>query len=709
MSLLSPWALVTALAIGLPTLLILYMLRLRRSPRQVSSTLLWRKSVEDLLANTPFQRLRWSILLLLQALALALIALALGRPVDSGSTALRGRVIVLIDCSASMAARWAPGSGGDAKGSTRLDEARRAVEAMIARLGRDDAASEMMLVAFAREPEVLSGFERSRDRLRDALATVVATDEEADLEAALALVDGFAQQSGDELDEVLPPTLVVVTDGNVRPPRRSEVFRSEAAEVLFVQVGPRGEPQPAAGGDASGMSAAGAPAPSPGRPGATATAADASDATGARRRAEAAGHDNVGIVAISAERGYEDPSTVSLFARLTNSGATAVDTTVVIRADDRVVGRRTLSIPARGARPGEATLLEEVELPVGALLVVEQTRPDALASDDVAAVVLPAPRAPRVTIVAPESRIDPFLQEVLDGAGVDSIAVLDPDAWAARGPDGRVRAPSGAETSEPAPDLVIFDRVAPREIPNVSSLTIGAAPPGFAIGEAPQGGRRILGWSRQHPLLRHVDLDDLVYSGSGALAIPEAAEALAQSADGPVIAAFSERGNRHAVIAFPLRRSNLPILPGFPVLILNALDHLAAGGAGQWGRTARPGESIVVRTLPAVESLVIVDGAERRRVIVRDPLERRAPLPTFATAGVRRIEGAEPPDDLVAVSVLSEIESDLAPREAPAITTASRSRGSAEQRRELWPWAALAALIVLGIEWIVYLRRAGRA
>src|SRR6516165_821059 len=91
--------------VGVPVAIIaLYFLKLRRRPVRVPSTILWRRSLEDLHVNSLFQRLRRNLLLFLQLLAVALAMLALAGPRMKGSTDQGQRFVLLIDCSASMLA-----------------------------------------------------------------------------------------------------------------------------------------------------------------------------------------------------------------------------------------------------------------------------------------------------------------------------------------------------------------------------------------------------------------------------------------------------------------------------------------------------------------------------------------------------------------------------------------------------------------------------
>src|SRR3990172_5371152 len=93
------WAL---LALVPPAIVALYFLKLRRQPLQVPSTYLWRKSIEDLRVNSLWQRLRRSILLLLQLVMVGLAMAALARPYWQSGAEVGQRLIFLVDNSASI-------------------------------------------------------------------------------------------------------------------------------------------------------------------------------------------------------------------------------------------------------------------------------------------------------------------------------------------------------------------------------------------------------------------------------------------------------------------------------------------------------------------------------------------------------------------------------------------------------------------------------
>src|SRR3954471_15947254 len=88
----------------LPAVVAMYLLRLRREERPVSSTLLWQRLVADVEANAPWQRLRRSLLFLLQLLLVVILALLAARPFLERPAGLARDLVVIIDTSASMSA-----------------------------------------------------------------------------------------------------------------------------------------------------------------------------------------------------------------------------------------------------------------------------------------------------------------------------------------------------------------------------------------------------------------------------------------------------------------------------------------------------------------------------------------------------------------------------------------------------------------------------
>jgi hypothetical protein len=188
-------------ALALP-ILVFYMLRLRRREVLVSSIMLWRQVLRDREANTPWQRLRRSLLLLLQLLLLALLVLALARPALSVRTLIQGNVVVLLDASASMAAV----QDGTTRFAVAKDHARRLA-------GELAQGATMTLIAVEHLPRVLVADTSDPVALRRALDGAEVSLAEADWLAAWSLAAAAlgpaAGASG--------TTLVVISDGGLPP------------------------------------------------------------------------------------------------------------------------------------------------------------------------------------------------------------------------------------------------------------------------------------------------------------------------------------------------------------------------------------------------------------------------------------------------------------------------------------------------------------
>jgi Ca-activated chloride channel family protein len=206
------------LALAIP-IVALYMLRMRRRPQAVSSTLLWEQAVRDVRANTPWQQLRANLLLLLQLLALLALVVALIRPFWLGATPLGANIVAIVDVSGSMNATDVTPS--------RLDRARDEVRRLI-----DDLPSngQMTIIAAGTGAEVLQTATADRGALREATGRLHARAGTTDLTEALALAAPVAARLPDT-------TVAVISDGAFTVPDTSDFH----APIRFIRVGERGD------------------------------------------------------------------------------------------------------------------------------------------------------------------------------------------------------------------------------------------------------------------------------------------------------------------------------------------------------------------------------------------------------------------------------------------------------------------------------------
>ncbi|HZQ49220.1 MAG TPA: VWA domain-containing protein [Candidatus Dormibacteraeota bacterium] len=180
MTFLAPAA--AALGLTLPAIIALYFLRIRRPTRVVPALHLWPEAIRDRQANVPWQRLRFSWLLVLQLLVAAMLVAAAVQPALSASANVAADSIVLLDASASMQA-------SDVQPS-RFAEAKREAGALIDEIGAQD---RMTLIAVDATPRVVAAVVGDHDAMHRALDAVVATNGPANLSTALSLAAGIVR------------------------------------------------------------------------------------------------------------------------------------------------------------------------------------------------------------------------------------------------------------------------------------------------------------------------------------------------------------------------------------------------------------------------------------------------------------------------------------------------------------------------------------
>ena len=216
----------------IPAVVAMYLLKLRRAETIVPSTLLWSRLVADVEANAPWQRLRRSLLLLLQLLIVAVLAMLAARPFLERPAGLARDVVVVIDTSASMAATDVAPNRLEAAKAAALDALRDL-----------PTGGKVSLVSADRSARIVVNETTDLGRVRQALADIEVTSSRGDLGDALELAGKLAARSGDAqilvaTDGALatPPTATIQARITVLPVGRDR--RNQAIVALAVRTAP---------------------------------------------------------------------------------------------------------------------------------------------------------------------------------------------------------------------------------------------------------------------------------------------------------------------------------------------------------------------------------------------------------------------------------------------------------------------------------------
>lgn len=216
----------------------LYLLKKKAKPTPVSSLFFWRLAQKPSDADRPFQKLKNQLLLWLQLLAAALLALALMRPAGLGG--LRGETAFIFDLSASMQTV--------SNGQPRLEAAKEAAYQMLDEMGEEDGVTLITAGSAIGQPLIRSADHGQARRVIEGLEP---ENGGADVDGAVALAMAMKRE--------LPGLSVVVLSDSYQTslenvtvravgeaaPNRSirtlRVSRQESGAVAFAQLWNVGE------------------------------------------------------------------------------------------------------------------------------------------------------------------------------------------------------------------------------------------------------------------------------------------------------------------------------------------------------------------------------------------------------------------------------------------------------------------------------------
>jgi hypothetical protein len=641
----------------------LYFLKLRRSEAPVSSTLLWKKAIQDLQVNAPFQKLRKNLLLILQLLMLLFLAAALARPVVNFTPGAGAINVILIDHSGSMNAT---DGGGSAGGRTRLDEAKRRAQALV---GTMDRHAQTMVIAFADSAEVAQPFTSDHAALDRAIDSIPPTDRPTQLKLAYQLAEAQGAIFSKGPSNTPLPQVWLYSDG--RALDRDEVHLR--AHVTFDSIG--------------------------------------SPDTG-----------NIAIVALDARRNYKEPQEIEVFARLANFGPKPANADVELRIDGQIAAVKSVSLaPHRwddpqwtAAHPNQRdpnfissdSLTFTLDLPRSAVLSVEQMskQTDALSADDRAWLIVPPPKPLRVLLVTPGNF---FLERALHSLQLKDFKTLAPAAYAKKPPTDF--------------DVYVFDRYAAavKALPPAGRfIDIDAVPSGMDLKLVMARGKPVLlhdlkalDWKRDHPILRQLNLNRLYVADALKLDVPSSDQILIDGTAGPLLLLHRQGQSIHLVIPFDLLRSNWPVQLSFPIFMHNALRYMALGSSMDVRQSYHPGDAPdipradLLQADPNLKPITLTGPAGTQSVPA--PKEGDFVLPALNRVGLYTLKPLVPGHEQLAVNMLSPDESNLQPASAPTGSQTLQASGALRGRLDLWWWIiACLFLPFLLIEWYVYTRRA---
>jgi hypothetical protein len=354
------------------------------------------------------------------------------------------------------------------------------------------------------------------------------------------------------------------------------------------------------------------------------------------------------------------------------------------------IERQTVDLPASG------TLLHLIQLPPDAQRIrvrLIDVAADALALDDVVDVTTPhGALEPQQVVLVSESPT--ALERVLDALPHVELRVVAPDAYDPR----RMGA-----------DITVFDGFLPDVLPLGALLVVD--PPADnpllpAVGTA--RGVEATSFDPLDPLLAGIDLVALRFAEAQRLEHPPSSRTVVGSAEGPLVLDSLIDGRLAVVFAFDPEDAGLTRSLAFPLLVRNAVSHLAAGRAEM---VIDPGEVIAVAA-PRSGSAVLVRPDGRRHALRASGGQ----LLVGDTDAIGRYAVLDSEDQVLArfaVQLLDRAESDIRPRDAlpliaPADTTNPQTAEEIDTPvSEWWRWLVVAGLVALSGEWLLFARRDG--
>ncbi len=388
--------------------------------------------------------------------------------------------------------------------------------------------------------------------------------------------------------------------------------------------------------------------------------------------------DNVAIGAFAVREGEAGPLALT---RIDNYGPKSSTVSVQLWGQDRLLDVQSVTVG-----PGKPEYLFwpiKDNAPYYEARIVEA---DALAADNRAWLVPPRTQQNKVLLV---SRGNLFLEQALK---------LNP------GLDVRKAAPEDFKEIRDKYDLYVFDAFWPDQPPRGCVLLFNPPPASGLAGPDDIGLKDTTLKPADNAVMHNVSWNDVHIAKSKPLKDNGGWQAVL-TADGKTVAALGRIGDYKSVVfGFDLHQSDLPLRPGFPILIQNLTAWLVPQGSFRESQV-QVGTPVELNLHPETsEAKLFMPGGEKSALSAA----YQGRLTDTMQSGLYRLEqnvsGAKLTEYL-AVNFFSPAESQVKP--AAQVKLGKKDIKTADNKQvdwEIWPLLALAALLLLSVEWWVYLR-----
>jgi hypothetical protein len=313
--------------------------------------------------------------------------------------------------------------------------------------------------------------------------------------------------------------------------------------------------------------------------------------------------------------------------------------------------------------------------------------------DNHAYATLPRPRPIRVRLVTPDN---PFLQSAL---ATDEDVELE-----------RVKPDQFTETSDHA--VTVFSGWHPPRTPPGNAIFIGDWPADLGLKKRGALSKPFFTeWQRDHPVNRHLALQNVTIEKAIGLEPNAAFQHLAASFNEPLILLRETPQQKVLIIAFDTSTTDLPLRIAFPILVANAIRYFAGHDTSE--RWVNPPLGAMLTGAEAARFSNTDSNATLRAILdpdgTRTPLDATHALIAVSRAGFYRAETSSGETNVLFAANLSDTREC---RIAPSETLPLRSKQAIAEIKQGFrlgfePWVVLAflAAVLTVTEWVLFHRR----